>query len=389
MSLGSHAPSSPFNVVALASSIAQEVLLHDAPDVDACGQFPIEGINELKRTGLLGLCIPAELGGKAQNMAAFVEVTETLAQVCPSTAMVFVMHITGTQTILATQRARNRTRILTDIAGGNHLTTLAFSEKGSRSHFWAPVSRLEPTGSDYILSADKSWVTSAGHADSYVCSAQSPTATSPAESTLFLLDPKQSGVETAGSFDGIGLRGNDSAPVHIRSARINSSDLLTEHCEGGAVILEVVLPWFALGSAAMANGIALAALHATAKHLENSRFDYAGTFLRDLPVLRARLAQMSVQTEQSRSLLQAALREFLVSSPSAPLRILQSRLSSIETAVNVTDGAMKCAGGAAFSKHTNIERFFRDARAGWVMSPTADHLNDFIGRTLTGLPLFS
>ena len=29
---------------------------------------------------------------------------------------------------------------LTEIAGGRHLTTLAFSETGSRSHFWAPMS---------------------------------------------------------------------------------------------------------------------------------------------------------------------------------------------------------------------------------------------------------
>ena len=49
---------------------------------------------------------------------------------------------------------------------------------------------------------------------------------------------------------------------------------------------------------------------------------------------------------------------------------------------------MKACGGAAFSKQVGVERFFRDARAGWVMAPTADHLRDFIGRVLTGLPLF-
>jgi alkylation response protein AidB-like acyl-CoA dehydrogenase len=54
----------------------------------------------------------------------------------------------------------------------------------------------------------------------------------------------------------------------------------------------------------------------------------------------------------------------------------------------VTDLAMKTCGGAAFSRHLAIERLFRDARAGWVMAPTVDHLNDFIGKALTGLPLF-
>jgi alkylation response protein AidB-like acyl-CoA dehydrogenase len=67
--------------------------------------------------------------------------------------------------------------------------------------------------------------------------------------------------------------------------------------------------------------------------------------------------------------------------------VLRTRLAALQTAVQVTDLAMKTCGGAAFSRHLGIERLFRDARAGWVMAPTVDHLADFIGRTLTGLPL--
>jgi alkylation response protein AidB-like acyl-CoA dehydrogenase len=83
-----------------------------------------------------------------------------------------------------------------------------------------------------------------------------------------------------------------------------------------------VLPWFCVGTAAMSNGLCVAALEATARHLQQAGFAQTGTHLRDLPNLR-----------------------------------------------------------------TPVERIFRDARAGWVMAPTADHLQDFIGRLLTGLPL--
>jgi alkylation response protein AidB-like acyl-CoA dehydrogenase len=71
-----------------------------------------------------------------------------------------------------------------------------------------------------------------------------------------------------------------------------------------------------------------------------------------------------------------------------PLYVLQARLAGIQAAVEVTDLAMKVCGGAAFSKHLPLERLFRDARAGWVMAPTVDHLEDFVGKALTGLPLF-
>ena len=71
-----------------------------------------------------------------------------------------------------------------------------------------------------------------------------------------------------------------------------------------------------------------------------------------------------------------------------PLWVLQSRIAALEAATDVTDLAMKACGGSAFSKHLPIERLFRDARAGWVMAPTVDHLKEFTGRALTGLPLF-
>ena len=97
---------------------------------------------------------------------------------------------------------------------------------------------------------------------------------------------------------------------------------------------------------------------------------------------------MSVRTEQSRALLAHTVAEMESPTESTPLYVLQSRLAGIEAAVDVTDLAMKACGGAAFSKHLNVERLFRDARAGWVMAPTADHLREFVGRALTGLPLF-
>jgi alkylation response protein AidB-like acyl-CoA dehydrogenase len=97
---------------------------------------------------------------------------------------------------------------------------------------------------------------------------------------------------------------------------------------------------------------------------------------------------MNVRTEQARAFLGYALGEIEEPSEATDLLVLQTRLASIEAALEVTDLAMKACGGAAFSRQLPVERMFRNARAGWVMAPTADHLRDFIGRTLTGLPLF-
>jgi len=332
--------------------------------------------------------VPTALGGWGQGPRTFAAVVEELAQACGSTAMVYVMHVTSTQAIATSATFKRRDALLREIAAGKHLSTLAFSEKGSRSQFWAPVSHLEESGTGFVTSATKSWVTSAARADSYVSSAQRPGAASPLESTIYLAHKGARGWHTQGRFDGLGLRGNDSAPVAIDQMQVSRDDLLSPLGEGAKCMLEVVLPWFSVGTAAMANGLSRAAVAATAAHLQGAGFEHTSSQLRDLPVLRQRLAQMKVKTEQARALLGYTLGEMEAPSETTPLYVLQARLAALEAVIEVTDLAMKACGGAAFSRHLPLERLFRDARAGWVMAPTVDHLNDFIGKALTGLPLF-
>src|SRR6185295_12350569 len=112
----------------------------------------------------------------------------------------------------------DRDGLLREIVAGRHLTTLALSERGSRSHFWAPISQLTAAGdSSFTTNAYKSWVTSAGYADSYVSSGQRPGAASALESTVYLARKGSAGLRIAAAFDGLGLRGNDSSPVVLEN----------------------------------------------------------------------------------------------------------------------------------------------------------------------------
>ena len=375
-------------VVATATKLGTEVLARWAPEVDSDGRFPRESVEAIAQEGLLGLTVPAALGGRALGMRAFAGVAEELATACGSTAMIYVMHVAAAQAIASGGQLAGRDSVLCDMSAGKHLTTLAFSERGSRSQFWAPVSQLEPNGNGFRLRAEKSWVTSAGHADSYVTSAQQPKAGSPLESVVFLVRRTAPGVRVSGAFDGLGLRGNESSPVYLSDIAVKNDDLISALGEGATTMLQVVLPWFNVGTAAMSNGLCRAAVTTTSAHLSASTFTHTGSQLRDLPNLRARLAEMAVRTEQARALLGHTLDHLESGSAAAPLFVLQTRLASLQAASDVTDLAMKACGGAAFSKQLGLERIFRDARAGWVMAPTVDHLLEFSGRALTGLPLF-
>src|SRR5205823_1136847 len=118
------------------------------------------------------------------------------------------------------------------VAEGRHVSTLAFSEKGSRSHFWAPVSQAVAAGPVHRLSAEKSFVTSAGQADSYIVSTRSAGTADPAALTLYYLPREAAGLTTAGRWNGIGLRGNASAPMLLEGVEVPVSNRLSGEAQG-------------------------------------------------------------------------------------------------------------------------------------------------------------
>src|SRR5262249_30214537 len=143
------------------------VLKEEARRTDEEGKWPERAINALAETGLLGLTLSRDDGGGGAGLRQFAEVTEQVAMHCASTAMIYLMHVCGAQVIAASASPR-RGDVIKKITGGKAVATLAFSEKGSRSHFWASVSRAARNSRGILLNCDKSFVTSAGHADVYV-----------------------------------------------------------------------------------------------------------------------------------------------------------------------------------------------------------------------------
>ena len=127
--------------------------------------------------------------------------------------MVTCMHYAGA--LVIEKHGDDATR--RDIAAGRHLSTLAFSEAGSRSMFWAPTSTATAEGDHVRLDAQKSWVTSAHEATAYVWSSK-PVEGAEA-STIWLVPRGAAGLSGPERFEGLGLRGNDSTPVTAAAAQ--------------------------------------------------------------------------------------------------------------------------------------------------------------------------
>jgi alkylation response protein AidB-like acyl-CoA dehydrogenase len=241
------------------------------------------------------------------------------------------------------------------------------------------------------LKARKSWVTSAGHADVYVVSTLTSPELVPAEAPVpidvFAVDAASAGVQVVGSFRGLGLRGNASAPMTF-DLTAPAGDRIGAPGTGFGLMLGVVMPWFNLGNAAVSLGLSQAAVDAAVAHTSSARLEHLGESLAQLPTIRAQLARMALDLATLHAYVHAAATSIATPDDATTLHVLGVKAVANDTALRVTDAAMRVCGGAAFSDHLQLERFFRDARAGGVMAPTADVLYDFYGKAITGQPLF-
>jgi alkylation response protein AidB-like acyl-CoA dehydrogenase len=371
------------------TAIPTDAITAHAAEVDRDARFPAEAIEALRDAGALGLAVPARLGGPGASARDLAEAVERVSGACGSTGMVYTMHLVATKTIAGVAPDDGPLAdTLAAIAAGEHLTTIAFSERGSRSHFWAQVSRAVAEPDGVRISADKSWVTAAERADSYVTAVGAPGAGDPLVTELYLVPAGAPGIEVLEPFDGLGMRGNGSSPVRFRGVRASVDRRLGEPGGGFGVMLEATLPWFVLGCGACCVGLAGAALELAAGHAASARLEHEGQALADLPTIRARLGQAKVRHEQARAYLDETARRLDEGDPAAQLSVLGLKAACAEMAIEVTDAAMRACGGAAYSRHLPLERIFRDARAAAVMAPTTDILVDLLGKTLTGRPLF-
>ncbi|CNF47259.1 acyl-CoA dehydrogenase domain-containing protein [Mycobacterium tuberculosis] len=249
------------------------------------------------------------------------------------------------------------------------------------------MSSAVKAGDDQVrLDADKSWVTSAGEADSYVWSSRPIGAGGPM--TLWLVPRDAEGLRVRGPFDGLGLRGNGSSPMTADGVAVARDRMIGSDGAGLDIALQTALPTFLVLNAAFSLGLMEALVTRTGEHLSRTTLRHLGQSLAEQPVQRAEFARLRIRADEVRAFLRDVLAALAEGRDDGTLRVLQAKAVAAEAASEVADGAMRLCGGSAFRKELGIERLFRDSLAARVMAPTTPALHDFVGRAALGMPLF-
>lgn len=362
---------------------AAESIAPSAQDVDARREFPANAIAALARCGALGLLVPVEQGGIGGGLSDLALACESVGEACASSGMVFLMHSVAAATVAGGQGPA-APALLTEMAAGSRLGTLAFSERGTGAHFYAPELQAVQDGENVRISGRKSFVTSGGAAGIYLVLVRTPGEGEGLD--CYALHGEAPGLRFEGEWNGLGMAGNSSVAMVLDEVLVSPARRIGEPGGAGELVFDVVAPHFLVGLAAVNVGIAAAALAAARRHAAAPRYS-DGSSLAEVQAIQHALANGEISLRGARGLLAegAALGED--GSADALVAIMAAKVAATEAAEEVTGLALEICGGQGYTPALPVERHLRDARAGRVMAPTNAVLRSWIGKASAGLPV--
>ncbi|GAA0134683.1 acyl-CoA dehydrogenase [Paenibacillus sp. YSY-4.3] len=371
-------------------TIVDGVIKPRAEEIDREGKFPKENLEALAEAGWNGVLIPQRFGGRGLDHVAFAIAAEEIGKGCPSTSLVYVMHVGAVQTIALYGNEDQKERWLGPVRAGS-IGTYSTSERASGGHWWFNFSEASRDGEDYILNAEKSFTTSSGQADFYVFQTRSPGAQTPTDVSFFIVDSKLPGIKP-GVWEALGVRGNHSGPITYEGVRVSSQDKLGTEGQGREILESGVSPVYLIGLGSTWLGVAEAALEASVNYVKGMVHRDFNKRLADYQIIRQQLAEVKVLVESLKPW-QISLAKQLdeLQAQGRPqvellLPLVEFKIHAAEVANKATKAALDVTGGYGYKKGI-FERLFRDARAGIAMGPSNNIAREWIGKALVGLPL--
>jgi alkylation response protein AidB-like acyl-CoA dehydrogenase len=130
-----------------AQAIATDVLAPRSAEADRTATFPSEQLKILRQEGFFGLRADQAHGGQGEGLLTTAVVTETFAKACPSTALIYKMHVESTEIVARAPTPEQGRRNHPRIASGEWLSTVAGSEAGHQGGAWAgaPKAAIRPS----------------------------------------------------------------------------------------------------------------------------------------------------------------------------------------------------------------------------------------------------
>ena len=357
--------------------LVDERIAPRAREIDAAAEFPRAEFRAAGDLGFFGMRYPEEVGGTAQDVVTYCLAVEELARGSLSVAAACTMQsLMGTYFLFRSGDAGIRDEFLKPALAGERVGTICFTEPGAGSDLSAIATRARRDGKEWVISGQKTWITSAPVADFFTVFAR----TSETEISPFLVPRETAGLAVGRNIPKMGVRASVTSEVFLNDCRVPGRFLLAEEGKGRAV-LEEILEKIRLMTGALAVGAGQGALEAALRYAgERVQF---GRPIQEFQAVRMRLADMATELEAARRLVHyGAWRDDqgLASRKEAAM----AKLFASETGLRVCDGAARVLASYGYAEEYPVERHLRDVRFTLIGGGTSEILKLVIAKEICG-----
>jgi alkylation response protein AidB-like acyl-CoA dehydrogenase len=264
-------------------------------------------------------------------------------------------------------------------ATGEILGAFCLTEPQAGSDSASLQTRAEKRGDKYILNGTKSWVSTGGDAGVLVAFAKTDPAAGARGVTAFLIEPGFKGFRVSRYEDKMGLRSSHTAEIVFDECEVPAENRLGEEGQGLKIALGA-LDEGRVGIASQAVGIAQGALEASVKYAKQRRA--FGQAISEFQAIQWMIADMQTEIEAARCLVHRAA--WVKDNGGARLGPLASRakLYASEMVNRVVYKAVQVHGSVGYSRETDVERMYRDARVISIYEGTSEIQRMIIARDL-------
>jgi alkylation response protein AidB-like acyl-CoA dehydrogenase len=362
-----------------ARQFATEVLAPNAGQWDKDGAIPDAVVRQLGELGLLGMIVPAELGGTFSDYTAYALAMEEVAAGCASCATMMSVHNSvGCGPILAYGTDAQKAEWLPKLASGEIIGAFCLTEPqaGSEANNLR-VRALEKDGK-WVISGSKQFVTNGKRAGVAIVFAVTDPDQGKRGISAFIVPTNTPGFNVGAPEHKLGIRASDTCPITFDDCAIPAANLLGKRGEGLKIALSN-LEGGRIGIAAQALGIARTAFDASRAYAKE-RVQF-GKPIHEHQSVANMLADMQTQINAARLLIHHAARMRTEGVPCLS-EASQAKLYASEMAERVCSDAIQIHGGYGYLQDYPVERHYRDARITQIYEGTSEVQRMVIARNV-------
>ena len=363
-----------------------------APAYDRENKFFQEDFDELKAAGYLKMTVPKELGGMGFSLYDVSQVTRRLAMYAPATALAMNMHHywVGLAADLWRGGDKSCEWILKEAAAGE-VFAAGHAETGNDIPLLLSTCKAERVDGGYKFTGRKSF------------GSLTPVWTRLGAHGMDTSDPKApkvvhgflargtAGITIKETWDVLGMRATRSDDTVLEGAFCPDRYIARVIAPGAAGMDAFVLGIFAWALLNFGNvyyGLALRVRDLIVEHVKSKSALALTRSMAYHPGIQQGIADIVMELEAIGPQLDAATRDWsdgVNHGGHWPIKIVSAKYRAVEGAWRVVDRALDLSGGFGMFKKSEMERLFRDARAGRFHPANSLLSHELVGKLTLGI----